>query len=102
MIGSRPVVIKFDQQRYEADYRFALVRARDNAEQIAIYQGAQDEARQLSKRFDRLPRNFRLLLLLQRQLTFFTEAYDEAANLVPYFVQAGAYFSGDFKLGEFT
>jgi vitamin B12/bleomycin/antimicrobial peptide transport system ATP-binding/permease protein len=102
MIGRRLVVINFDQQRYEADYRFALVHARDNAEQIALYQGAKDEARQLSKRFAHLLRNFKLLLLWQRHLTFFTEAYDDAANLVPYFVLAGAYFSGHFKLGEFT
>jgi vitamin B12/bleomycin/antimicrobial peptide transport system ATP-binding/permease protein len=102
VIGRRLVVINFDQQRYEADYRFALVHARDNAEQIALYQGADEEARQLRNRFARLLGNFKLLLLWQRHLTFFTEAYDDAANLVPYFVLAGAYFSGHFKLGEFT
>ena len=102
IIGRRLVLINFDQQRYEADYRFALVHARDNAEHIALYQGARDEARQLSSRFARVLRNFKLLILWQRHLTFFTEAYDDAANLVPYFVLAGAYFSGHFKLGEFT
>ncbi len=101
-IGRRLVLINFDQQRYEADYRFALVHARDNAEQIALYQGARDEARQLSSRFARVLRNFKLLILWQRHLTFFTESYDDAANLVPYFVLAGAYFSEHFKLGEFT
>jgi vitamin B12/bleomycin/antimicrobial peptide transport system ATP-binding/permease protein len=102
VIGRRLVLINFDQQRYEADYRFALVHARDNAEQIARYQGARDEARQLSTRFARVLGNFKLLILWQRHLTFFTEGYDDLANLVPYFVLAGAYFSGHFKLGEFT
>jgi putative ATP-binding cassette transporter len=102
IIARRLVLINFDQQRYEADYRFALVHARDNAEQVALYQGTRDEARQLSSRFARVLRNFKLLILWQRHLTFFTEAYDDAANLVPYLVLAVAYFSGHFKLGEFT
>ena len=46
--------------------------------------------------------NFKLLILWQRHLMLFTSAYDNAAGLVPYFVLAGAYFSGRFELGEFT
>jgi putative ATP-binding cassette transporter len=46
--------------------------------------------------------NFKLLILWQRHLMFFTSAYDNLAGLVPYFVLAGAYFSGRFELGEFT
>jgi putative ATP-binding cassette transporter len=102
IIGRRLVVINFNQQRYEADYRFGLVRARDNAEAIALYRGAPYEERQLQGRFAKVVRNFKLLLLWQRHLTLFTAAYDNAANLVPYFVLAGAYFSGRFQLGEFT
>jgi hypothetical protein len=44
MIGRRLVVIKFDQQSYEADYRFALVHARDNVEPIALYRGTKEGA----------------------------------------------------------
>src|ERR1700691_2145929 len=102
MIGRRLVIINFNQQRFEADYRFALVHARDNAEAIALYDGARDETRQLSGRFAKVIENFKLLILWQRHLSLFTTAYDNAAGLVPYFVLAGAYFSGQFKLGEFT
>jgi vitamin B12/bleomycin/antimicrobial peptide transport system ATP-binding/permease protein len=102
LIGRRLVVINFNQQRYEADYRFALVHARDNAEAIALYNGAPDETNQLRRRFAKVIDNFRLLILWQRHLTLFTAAYDNAAGLVPYFVLAGAYFSGRFGLGEFT
>ncbi|MGH7907537.1 MAG: ABC transporter ATP-binding protein/permease, partial [Candidatus Binataceae bacterium] len=102
VIGRRLIVINFNQQRFEADYRFALVHARDNAEAIALYGGAVDEARQLRGRFAWVVRNFKLLILWQRHLTFYTSAYDNAAGLVPYFVLAGAYFAGRFKLGEFT
>jgi putative ATP-binding cassette transporter len=102
IIGRRLVTINFNQQRYEADYRFALVRARDNAEAIALYRGGPYEERQLQSRFARVIQNFKLLLLWQRHLTLFTAAYDNAAGLVPYFVLAGAYFSGRFELGEFT
>jgi putative ATP-binding cassette transporter len=102
LIGRLLVVINFNQQRYEADYRFALVHARDNAEAIALYNGAPDETNQLRRRFAKVIDNFRLLILWQRHLTLFTAAYDNAAGLVPYFVLAGAYFSGRFGLGEFT
>lgn len=102
VIGRRLVVINFNQQRFEADYRFALVHARDNAEAIALYEGARDEARQLRGRFASVVGNFKLLILWQRYLAFFTSFYDNAAGLVPYFVLASAYFSGRFELGEFT
>ncbi|HVB81480.1 MAG TPA: ABC transporter ATP-binding protein/permease [Candidatus Binataceae bacterium] len=101
-IGRRLVIINFNQQRFEADYRFALVHARDNAEAIALYDGAREEAHQLRRRFANVVGNFKLLILWQRHLTLFTAAYDNAAGLVPYFVLAGAYFSGRFELGEFT
>jgi vitamin B12/bleomycin/antimicrobial peptide transport system ATP-binding/permease protein len=102
IIGRRLVIINFNQQRYEADYRFALVRARDNAEAIALYRGAPHEERQLQSRFTNVVGNFKFLLLWQRHLALFTNFYDNAAGLVPYFVLAGAYFSGRFQLGEFT
>ncbi|HEY1852685.1 MAG TPA: ABC transporter ATP-binding protein/permease [Candidatus Binataceae bacterium] len=102
VIGRRLVVINFNQQRFEADYRFALVHARDNAEAIALYDGARDEAHQLHRRFARVVSNFKLLILWQRHLTLYTAAFDNAAGLVPYFVLAAAYFSGHFQLGEFT
>ena len=102
VVGRRLVGINFNQQRFEADYRFALVHARDNAEAIALYQGTDEEAKQLRGRFASVVNNFKLLILWQRHLTFFTAAYDNAAGLVPYFVLAGAYFSGRFQLGEFT
>jgi vitamin B12/bleomycin/antimicrobial peptide transport system ATP-binding/permease protein len=102
MIGRRLVIINFDQQRFEADYRFALIHARDNAEAIALYDGSRDETHQLRRRFANVIRNFELLILWQRHLALFTAAYDNVAGLVPYFVLAGAYFSGRFELGEFT
>jgi vitamin B12/bleomycin/antimicrobial peptide transport system ATP-binding/permease protein len=79
-----------------------LVHARDNAEAIALYDGARDEADQLRGRFAKVVNNFKLLILWQRHLTLFTAGYDNAAGLVPYFVLASAYFSGRFALGEFT
>ncbi len=102
VIGRRLVVINFNQQRFEADYRFALVHTRDNAEAIALYNGASDEMHQLRRRFFNVVSNYKLLILWQRHLALFTNAYDNAATMVPYFVLAGAYFSGRFELGEFT
>jgi len=102
VIGRRLVTINFNQQRFEADYRFALVHARDNAEAIALYDGASGELHQLRRRFGKVIGNFKVMILWQRHLSLFTAAYDNAAGLVPYFVLARAYFSGRFELGEFT
>jgi vitamin B12/bleomycin/antimicrobial peptide transport system ATP-binding/permease protein len=83
LIGRRLVLINFNQQRFEADYRFSLVRVRNNAEAIALYDGAHDEANQLRRRFASAVSNFKPLILWQRHLTLFTTAYDNAAGLVP-------------------
>lgn len=79
-----------------------MVHARDNAEAIALYGGEQVEARQLRGRFSFVVGNFKRLILWQRHLSLFTSAYSNAASLVPYFMLAGAYFSGRFGLGRFT
>jgi vitamin B12/bleomycin/antimicrobial peptide transport system ATP-binding/permease protein len=65
VIGRRLVLINFNQQRFEADYRFALVHTRDNAEAIALYDGARDETLQLRRRFAKVIENFKLLILWQ-------------------------------------
>jgi putative ATP-binding cassette transporter len=101
-VGRRLVVINFDQQRYEADYRFGLVHVRDNAEPIALYGGEAQETAELTRRFNRLVSNFKLLLRWQLFLGFVTTAFDNSVALMPWLVLAGIYFAHKIQLGQLT
>jgi len=102
VIVGRPLIpINFDQQHYEADFRFALVRVRDNAESIAMYSGEPREADRLFSRFAALFRNYNLLISRQRRLAYVTQTYGNAISLLPYLVLAGAYFAHRMELGQF-
>src|SRR5271168_2008846 len=62
LVGRPLIALNFDQQRYEADFRFALVRVRDNAESIAMYSGEDREMNHLFGRFGALFDNFNRLI----------------------------------------
>lgn len=100
MVGRRLVVINFNQERYEADFRFGLVHVRDNAESIAMYGGEAQEHRELSRRFQWVVSNFKTLLQWQLYLGFVQTAYDNSVDLVPWIVLAGAYFSHQIQMGQ--
>jgi vitamin B12/bleomycin/antimicrobial peptide transport system ATP-binding/permease protein len=100
VVGRRLVVINFNQERYEADFRFDLVHVRDNAESIAMYGGEAQEHRELSRRFGWVVSNFKLLLQWQLYLGFVQTAYDNSVALVPWIVLAGAYFSHKIQMGQ--
>jgi vitamin B12/bleomycin/antimicrobial peptide transport system ATP-binding/permease protein len=103
VIVGRPLIgLNFDQQRYEADFRFALVRVRDNAESIAMYNGEQREMNHLVGRFGALFNNFNRLIFRQRRLAYVTETYHNAVSLLPYVALAGAYFAHRIEFGQFT
>jgi vitamin B12/bleomycin/antimicrobial peptide transport system ATP-binding/permease protein len=101
IVVGRPLIgINFDQQRYEADFRFALVRVRDNAESIAMYGGEQREMNHLFGRFGALFDNFNRLIFWQRRLAYVTQTYDNAVTLLPYLALAGAYFAHRMEMGQ--
>jgi len=98
----RPLIpINFDQQRYEADFRFALVRVRDNAESIAMYSGEQRETGHLLARFAALFNNYNRLIFRQRRLAYVTQTYNNCVALLPYMVLAGGYFAHRMEFGQF-
>ncbi len=102
VVGKRLVGINFNQQRYEADFRFGLLRVRDNAESIALYRGERKEGAALNRRFAQVVRNFKLLIRWQRHLAFVTFSYNNSLLLLPNLLLAGAYFTGRIQIGEFT
>jgi vitamin B12/bleomycin/antimicrobial peptide transport system ATP-binding/permease protein len=98
-IGSPLVNLSFEQQRYEADFRFNLVRVRENAEQIALLQGESAERERLSERFGRVIDNWYGIMSRTKRLTAFTSSYSQAAVVFPYILVAPAYFGGKIQLG---
>ena len=98
-IGSPLVRLDFQQQRFEADFRFNLVRVRENSEQIALLQGERAERQRLSERFSRVVENWYGIMSRTKRLTAFTRSYSQAAVIFPYILVAPAYFADKIQLG---
>ena len=98
-IGSPLVLLDFQQQRYEADFRFNLVRVRENSEQIALLRGESAERGRLSQRFGRVVQNWYEIMSRTKRLTAFTSSYSQAAVIFPYVLVAPAYFADKIQLG---
>ena len=100
LIGRRLIGLSNQQQRFEADLRFSMVRVRENAESIALYNGEPNENRRLSQRFGRVWHNFWDIMKVSKRLTFFTAGYSQIAIIFPFIVAAPRYFTGKIELGE--
>ena len=99
-IGRPLVRLNFNQQRYEADFRFSLVRMRENAESIALYQGATEEGGYLRQRFLQVVDNFYALMKRQKILGFFTLGFNQTAVILPVILAAPLYFAKQITLGD--
>ncbi|QND74904.1 ABC transporter ATP-binding protein/permease [Tardiphaga robiniae] len=98
-IGAPLMALNFQQQRYEADFRFNLVRARENAEQIALLRGEPVERQRLSTRFQLVVGNWIDIMRRTKKLTSFTVSYQQIAIILPYVLVAPAYFAEKVQLG---
>ena len=99
LIGRPLVALNFQQQRYEADFRFNLVRVRENSEQIALLEGDEAERERLLMRFGNVVANWYALMTRQKKLTFFTASYSQAAVVFPFIMVSPAYFANKLQLG---
>jgi len=98
-VGKPLVDLNFNQQRFEADFRFALVRFRENSEGIALYRGETAELKNFAERFAAVIDNWWSLMVKQKQLGWFTSFYGQLAIIFPYVVVAPRFFSGAMQLG---
>lgn len=98
-VGRRLIPLNFQRQRFEANFRFSLVRVRENAEGIALYNGEPRESDTLNARFIDIFNNGWRVLLTEAQLAFFQSGYGQFAIIFPYLVTAPAYFAGAITLG---
>ena len=99
-IGRPLVGLNFMQQRYEADFRYSLVRFRENTESVAFYRGEARELNIFRGRFGYVVANFWAIMWRSLKLNGFTFSYGQAAVLFPYIVQAPRFFSQQIKLGD--
>jgi vitamin B12/bleomycin/antimicrobial peptide transport system ATP-binding/permease protein len=96
----RPLVqLNFERQRYEADFRFSLVRFRENTEGVALYRGETDEFRTFRERFEDVVGNWWGIMRRQKRMSYFTSGYGLGAWIVPSIVAAPRYFRGELGLG---
>ncbi len=102
LIGRRLTGLNFAQQKAEADFRFSLMRLRENAEGVALHGGEAEEKASLSARFQALMKNWWAIMIATKQLTFFTSGYTQAALVFPIIVASPGYFAGRTQLGELT
>ena len=99
LIGRPLIALNFQQQRYEADFRFNLVRVRENSEQIALLDGERAERDRLLMRFGNVVANWMAIMTRQKKLTFFTASYAQAAVVFPFIMVSPAYFANVIQLG---
>ncbi len=98
-IGSPLVRLNFDQQRYEADFRFSLVRLRENSESVALYGGERHEHEHFMGRFGHVFSNFWRIMIQQKRLTWFTSGYGQLAVIFPILVASPRFFAKQIELG---
>ncbi len=97
--GRRLISLNFEQQRYEADFRFNMMRVRENSESIAFYGGEAVENKGFHERFAKVISNFWQLMRQTKILNFYVNGYAQMAVIVPLILAAPQYFSGAMALG---
>ena len=98
-IGSPLVGLLYNQQRYEADFRFSLVRLREHAESIAFYGGESRELNIFHGRFTHVVLNWWNVIRRRKKLSWFTTSYAQLAIVFPFLVAAPRYFAKEIQLG---
>jgi vitamin B12/bleomycin/antimicrobial peptide transport system ATP-binding/permease protein len=98
-IGWPLIPLNFQQQRFEADFRFNLVRTRENSEQVAALHGEAAERERHIDRFGNIVANWIAIMKRQKQLMFFTQSFTQASVIFPYLLVSPVYFSRAMQLG---
>ena len=102
LIGHRLIGLNYAQYQKEADFRYSLVRVRDNAESIAFYRGERRERQDLVGRLGAAIKNMLSIIGWNRNLAFFVNGYNYAAIVLPVVIVAPLYMRGDVAFGVVT
>ena len=99
LVGRKLVKLNFIQQRYEADFRFAMIRLRESSESVAFYRGEAQEGRVFKERFTLLLDNFWKIITKQKQLVWLNSGYSQIAIIFPFVAAMNRYLAKEFTLG---
>ncbi|MEJ8864611.1 ABC transporter ATP-binding protein/permease [Pseudomonas jessenii] len=94
--------LNFMQQRREADFRFSLMRLRENADSVAQYRGEATENARFNQRLEAALENFWTLVKTQKLIMGYSTFYLRSATVIPMFIMAPQFFAGAFPLGRLT
>src|SRR5580698_9619624 len=97
--GHPLVSLNYQAQKVEADFRFGLIRLRENAEQIAFYDGVDTETKSAKTIFQRIRDNYWQIMKYTKRMTFVLSIYGQIAIIFPIMVAAPRYFAGAFSFG---
>ncbi len=100
ILGKPLVKLNFRQQRYEADFRFSLIRVRESAESVSLYHGEEVEGRTLRERFSNVVKNYISLINREKKLGFLTLGYAQLAVIFPILIAAPLYFAKIITMGS--
>ncbi|KKZ54570.1 ABC transporter ATP-binding protein/permease [Haemophilus haemolyticus] len=99
-IGRPLIKLNFTKEKLNGDYRYSLIRVRDNAESIAFYNGEPKEQTFLQHQFRQIIHNRWSIVLKMLGLNSFNSGVTRVAKLLPLMLQAPRFFSGQIKLGD--
>ena len=99
LVGRKLVKLNFVQQRYEADFRFSMIRLRESSESVAFYRGEQQEGKVFKERFTLLLDNFWRIVTKQKQLVWLNSGYSQIAIIFPFVAAMNRYLAKEFTLG---
>jgi len=99
LVGRPLAFLNFQQQRFEADFRFALVRLRENVEGVAIQHGEAEERQVLSQRFSGIVGNWWRIMERTKLLSALVDGYDQIASIFPFAAAGPRYFAGAITFG---
>ena len=98
-VGRKLIDLNFYQQKYEADFRFSMMRVRENSESIAFYRGESSEMEGFNLKFSNVIKNYWQLMKKTKHLNFYANGYAQLAVLVPYIMAYPRYFAKEIQLG---
>jgi vitamin B12/bleomycin/antimicrobial peptide transport system ATP-binding/permease protein len=101
-VGHPLAKLNFTHQTLEADFRFSLIRLRENADGIAFYRGEAEEERTLAQRFQAVFQNWRAIISRQKRIAWFTTSYSQLATVFPLFAAAPRFLTGAISFGGLT
>ncbi len=99
-VGRPLITLNFLREQFNASFRYALVRLRDNSEPIAFHQGETVERAGLLGRFGRVIDNAWAIVFRSLKFQGFNLVITQFSQIIPLVIQAPRYFARQLTLGD--